>query len=533
MVLVREASTSKVKGKRAGRWKRKKGKGKAVAATASAEAPLLLLRERAKGRLEVLSGRRQMMSACIAKERGIGRGSIHNSSSTQVLERSRRLSKDEMILRLGDGKAVVAEAAGSLSLVISDHIRVELKDCYYVPIMIKNIISVPVLENDDVCGPLNTPARGGYSYFITFTDDNSRYGYVYLIRYKSKAFERFKEYKFKVENQTGRRIKALRSDRGREYLSGEFIDYLKKNGILSQWTPPGTPQLNGVAERRNRTLLDMVRSMMSFTKLPHPSGVTHLRRLPSCLTWRHLRWYTRRLMRYGLASLHPTSLSDIRKKLGDITSMIHPRKKIFISRNAVVLEKDFPTDSQLDEVLLEESSEAPQQNDATSFEPSVPTDGVLVLHRSTRESRPPERYGFVELTSRLDSDPRTYGQAMSDIDSDKWLEAMKSEMDSMGSNQVWTLVNPPKGVRPAGCKWVYKRKLGAEGEVTAFKARLVAKGYTQLPEVDFEETYSPVTMTKSIRILLAKAAWYDYEIWQMGVKTAFLDGFIEEEIFMD
>ncbi|KAL0433527.1 UNVERIFIED_CONTAM: hypothetical protein Slati_2687000 [Sesamum latifolium] len=122
---------------------------------------------------------------------------------------------------------------------------------------------------------------------------------------------------------------------------------------------------------------------------------------------------------------------------------------------------------------------------------------------------------------------------MSDINSDKWLEAMKSEMDSMGSNQVWTLVDPPKCVRPVGCKWVYKRKLGADGEVTAFKARLVTKGYTQRPGVDFEETYSPVAMAKSILILLAIAAWYDYEIWQMDVKTAFLNGFVEEEIFMD
>ncbi|KAL0288058.1 UNVERIFIED_CONTAM: Retrovirus-related Pol polyprotein from transposon TNT 1-94 [Sesamum radiatum] len=78
-----------------------------------------------------------------------------------------------------------------------------------------------------------------------------------------------------------------------------------------------------------------------------------------------------------------------------------------------------------------------------------------------------------------------------------------------------------------------KRKLGANGEVTAFKARFVAKGYTQRPGVDFEETYSPVGMAKSIRILLAIAAWYDYEIWQMDVKTAFLNSFVEEEIFMD
>ncbi|KAL0437758.1 UNVERIFIED_CONTAM: Transposon Ty2-GR1 Gag-Pol polyprotein [Sesamum radiatum] len=123
------------------------------------------------------------------------------------------------------------------------------------------------LVHTDVYGPLSIPARGGFSYFITFTDDHSRYGYVYLMRYKSKAFGRFKEYRLEVENQTNRKIKALRSDRGSEYLSGEFIDYLKENEILSQWIPPGTPQLNGVAERRNRTLLDMVRSMMSFTEL--------------------------------------------------------------------------------------------------------------------------------------------------------------------------------------------------------------------------------------------------------------------------
>ncbi|KAL0285186.1 UNVERIFIED_CONTAM: Retrovirus-related Pol polyprotein from transposon RE2 [Sesamum radiatum] len=85
-------------------------------------------------------------------------------------------------------------------------------------------------------------------------------------------------------------------------------------------------------------------------------------------------------------------------------------------------------------------------------------------------------------------------------------------MDSMGSNRVWTLVNPPKVARPIRCKWVYKRKLGANGEVTAFKARLVAKGYTQRPGADFEETYSPVAMANSIRILLAIAA-----CWKVSV----------------
>ncbi|KAL0278071.1 UNVERIFIED_CONTAM: hypothetical protein Sradi_7298200, partial [Sesamum radiatum] len=118
-----------------------------------------------------------------------------------------------------------------------------------------------------------------------------------------------------------------------------------------------------------------------------------------------------------------------------------------------------------DEVLIEESNEEPHRDTTTSFEPTVHTDSVLVLRRSTRESRVPDRYGFVGLTSQLDNDPKTYGEAMSDIDLEKWLEAMKSEMDSMGSNQVRTLVDPPKGARPIGCKWVYKRKFGADGEV--------------------------------------------------------------------
>ncbi|KAL0442229.1 UNVERIFIED_CONTAM: Retrovirus-related Pol polyprotein from transposon RE2 [Sesamum radiatum] len=124
-------------------------------------------------------------------------------------------------------------------------------------------------------------------------------------------------------------------------------------------------------------------------------------------------------------------------------------------------------------------------------------------------------------------------EAMSNINSDKWLEAIKSKMNSMGSNQVWALVDLLKGVKPVGCKWVCKRKFGANKEVTAFKARFVAKGYTQRPGVDFEKTYSSVAISKSIRILLAIAAWYDYEICQMNVKTAFLSDFIEEEIFID
>ena len=97
-------------------------------------------------------------------------------------------------------------------------------------------------------------------------------------------------------------------------------------------------------------------------------------------------------------------------------------------------------------------------------------------------------------------------------DFEKWLEVMKSEIESMKINDVWTLVDPPKGVKPIRCKWVFKRKKGADEKVKTYKVRLVAKGYHQHYDIDYNETFSPVAMLKSIRIMLAIAVHLDYEI---------------------
>ncbi|KAA0061337.1 gag/pol protein [Cucumis melo var. makuwa] len=124
------------------------------------------------------------------------------------------------------------------------------------------------LVHSNLCGPMNVKAREGYEYFSSFIDDYLRYGHVYLIQNKSDSFEKFKEYKAKVENESGKTIKTFQSDRGGEYMDLRCQDYLIKHGVLSQLSAPSTPQQNGVSERRNRTLLDMVRSMMSFARLP-------------------------------------------------------------------------------------------------------------------------------------------------------------------------------------------------------------------------------------------------------------------------
>ena len=124
------------------------------------------------------------------------------------------------------------------------------------------------LVHTDVCGPMTIQAREGYEYFIFFIDDYSRYGYIYLMLHKSEAFKKFQEFKVEAKKQLGLYIKQLRSNRDGEYLSGEFKSYLTQEGIVSQLSAPKTPQQNGVAERKNRTLLDMVSSMLSYSFMP-------------------------------------------------------------------------------------------------------------------------------------------------------------------------------------------------------------------------------------------------------------------------
>ncbi|KAK8618055.1 hypothetical protein V6N13_115930 [Hibiscus sabdariffa] len=109
----------------------------------------------------------------------------------------------------------------------------------------------------------------------------------------------------------------------------------------------------------------------------------------------------------------------------------------------------------------------------------------------------------------LPNEPKTYQEAVSSPDSEKWLEAMRSEMDSMSENQVWTLGEPPNGIKPIGCKWVFKKKTDMDGNVQTYKGRLVTKGFRQIHGVDYDETFS---LFKSIRILHVIAAFHDYEI---------------------
>ena len=137
------------------------------------------------------------------------------------------------------------------------------------------------------------------------------------------------------------------------------------------------------------------------------------------------------------------------------------------------------------------------------------------------------------MTYMLKAEPQTYKEVISSSEGLLWKEAIKSEIDSIMQNHTWELVDLPLGSKPLGSKWIFKRKMKADGTIEKYKARLVIKGYKQKEGLDYFDTYSPVTRITSIRMILAIAALRNLEVHQMDVKTAFLNGDLEEEIYME
>ena len=126
-------------------------------------------------------------------------------------------------------------------------------------------------------------------------------------------------------------------------------------------------------------------------------------------------------------------------------------------------------------------------------------------------------------------EPAKVEKALEDED---WVMAMQEELNNFERNQVWTLVEQPN-TNAIGTKWVFRNKQDENGVMTRNKARLVAQGFTQVEGLDFEETYAPVARVEAIRMLLAYAAHHNFKLYQMDVKSAFLNGSIQELIYVE
>ena len=164
----------------------------------------------------------------------------------------------------------------------------------------------------------------------------------------------------------------------------------------------------------------------------------------------------------------------------------------------------------------------------------APEEGAEpVVRRSNREKKVPDYYGdWASVTNAELTEPTTVKDTLSSPDKAKWMSAMPKEIESLRKNDVWELVDLPKGQRAVGRKWVFKIKTDAEGSVERFKARLVAQGFSQKPGIDYDETFSPVARFESVRRVSPLAVQNDLKLYQIDVTTAFLNGDLKDEVYM-
>ncbi|GKC70614.1 retrotransposon protein, putative, ty1-copia subclass [Tanacetum coccineum] len=220
--------------------------------------------------------------------------------------------------------------------------------------------------------------------------------------------------------------------------------------------------------------------------------------------------------------------------------------KVFVARNAEFFESKLldlkASESVEDLELIQKEDTNPSVDTSLNHEEDdqeidEPQSDINPIRRSIRTRRPTDRLCLYIDTEEHElgdlGEPANYKAALLDPESDKWLNAMNMEMQSMKNNKVWVLVELPSNGKTVGSKWLFKKKTNMDGAVHTYKARLVAKGYTQTPGIDYEETFSLIADIRAIRILIAIAAYYDYEIWQMDVKTAFLNRYLNEEVYME
>ena len=436
------------------------------------------------------------------------------------------------------------------------------------------------LIHTDLCGPMQRESNGGNRYFITFIDDFSRMCWTYFVRNKSNALNVFRKFKVFVELQSGCKIKKLRSDRGGEYTSLEFQNFCAENGIERQLTIAYSPQQNGVAERRNRTICDMARSMMKEKQIPvefwaeavntavylqnrswtksvsmktpfeaftgRKPGVRHLK-VFGCVCYIHIP-------------------DQLRQKLDDKAEIgvfmgygscekgyriyVPKSKKIVLSRSVVFDETRMHAWKEENEgcenfipqyLMLQIDAEETHDEGEKSHNVEGPLELAENREENETSSSSEESNATTPVKIRTLEDiyarcnlsmvePENYTEAAGDR---AWQDAMKAELDMIEKNNTWELVDRPTSKPVIGVKWVYKIKQNLDGTISKYKARLVAKGYAQKPGIDYNETFAPVARLDTIRTIIALASKKNWKLFQLDVKSAFLNGMLDEEVFVE
>ncbi|CAI7866743.1 unnamed protein product [Closterium sp. NIES-54] len=472
-----------------------------------------------------------------------------------------------------------------------------------------------------VVGPLKLGAAGVEN-FLTIVDVYTRMTWVYVLSKKSDVAETVKtDWLPMVERQQDRLVKAIRTDRGGEFLSKEFSLWLKKNGIRHSLTMPYSPAMNGIAGRANRTITETARGLLIEAGLPDyfwPDAVrsacvaknralTHvgadkwvpyvewigrkpkvdMLRVFGCMCMalvpKHLR-HNKLGAKAIWADWKAENEAKIGMRFGEVKSsgLEHVELPLELSsgstttrQSSLVNGGEEAKDAEEEEEEVQQVSEraptlpsrttsaprirvTPQQRqglhvpaaeeegrgkrrieapnrltyDALGKPAKSPLAGAALMVGEDEESDYEECAFAFFSPVEMPGEPATLKEALESSDAEEWKKAMESELKSIEENGTWELVELPEGRKAITSKWLFKIKSDADGKIERYKSRLVAKGYQQKEKVDYKELFAPVVKPTTLRTLLAGAAIKGWVVKQMDVTTAFLNGVLEEEIFM-
>ncbi|KAI0488458.1 hypothetical protein KFK09_028290 [Dendrobium nobile] len=390
----------------------------------------------------------------------------------------------------------------------------------------------------------------------------------------------------------GCEILTIHSDHGREFKNERFGDFCEDEGISHNFLAPRTPQQNGVAERKNRTLVEAARAMLAEYSLPkyfwaeavntacYVLNRVNVRAKLEKTPYEILKGRTPNLSHLHVFGckvfIHNNGKSHLGKfdpksdegvflgysSVGKSFRVINKRTLMVEETTHIVFDESDPNkhgveDDDVGEITSGVENLGKGSENLSNGEVEGVTQGVenFVERGETSHTLPRDwryftshpkdlilgdpsigvktRHGlrkevnhsaFISMT-----EPTTINQALSD---EFWILAMQEELNQFVRNDVWELVERPKGQSVVGTKWVFKNKVNDSGVGVRNKARLVAKGYNQIEGIDFEETFAPVARLEAIRVLLAFACYKGFKLFQMDVKSAFLNGEIKEDVFV-
>lgn len=444
----------------------------------------------------------------------------------------------------------------------------------------------------DVCGPMQNPSIRGAKYFIVFKDLYTHYRTVRFMKEKSEVKSILEEYVASVRTDTGCDVKVFRSDNGLEYANNDVKDILAKRGIRHQRTVPYTPEQNGSAEREMRTLVEAGRTMLHAAGMAlcmwaeavntavyvlNRTGTSSVIGKTPFELWFGRPASIENLHVFG--SVVFTHIPKEKRRKWDVKS----QEGVFVGYsenskayrvwypkcNRVEVARDVVFKKVSEYVAIDNTDECSENTPKTNIQEQQPlvnssvennkhlytdeSDDGDIFEEMTDKSKivkkvHPESERLLRSHCRLQSvckqndycaniaqfeEPTTYTEAITCESAKDWMNAMYEEIGSLEKNETWTLVCKPTDRKVIKNRWVFKVKCKPNGSVDRFKARLVARGFSQVFGIDYKETFSPVVKYSSIRMILAVSACEKLKLRQFDIKTAFLNGDLNEDIYME